>query len=222
MEENKPSPEFVARQLRKPSGEFAEKVADKMNQANAPLFDLTLQTMQLADNQSVLEIGFGSGEFFDRIFQQAEQLDICGLDYSEEMVNSATARNQSAVDSEQLTLKLGNSNDIPFPDGTFDKVFCNMVVYFWDQPEQHLGEVLRVLKPGGRFYTGLRSKASMTKLPFVEHGFNLYEQSEWCSILRENGFTVARIAKKLDAEMEIENRDMRMESICIVAEKSKT
>ncbi len=219
MEDNKPEPEFVAQQLRKPSGGFANTIADVMDQANAPLFDLTLESMQLEKDASILEIGFGSGKFFDKLFDENEQLSVYGLDYSREMVASARKHNESAVETNKLTLKLGNSDEIPFPDEFFDKVYCNMVVYFWDQPEQHLKEVYRVLKPEGKFYTGIRSKESMQMLPFVDFGFNLYTKSEWCSILGKHRFKIARVADKLDPEIEIDDQPIRMQSICIVAEK---
>lgn len=218
---SKPDPKFVARQLRKPSGKFADTIAAKMDKGNAPLFNLTLETMQLSEEESVLEIGFGSGTFFSKIFDKAPRLKVSGIDYSAEMVNKAKKSNQSAIEDNSLTLKMGNSDDMPFPSNTFDKVFCNMVVYFWDQPEIHLSEVHRVLKPNGRFYTGLRTKNSMLELPFVEHGFNLYEKDQWSELLRENGFRVRRIAQQLDPEMEIDDQKLQMKSVCIIAEKQE-
>lgn len=219
---SKPDPQFVARQLRKPSGKFADTIAAKMDEVNAPLFNLTLESMQLSEEESVLEIGFGSGTFFPKVFDKAPLLKVSGIDYSAEMVNKAKQNNRSAVEANTLTLKIGNSDDMPFPSNTFDKVFCNMVVYFWAQPEVHLSEVHRVLKPNGRFYTGIRTKESMLTLPFVEHGFNLYEKEQWSNLLRENGFRVVRITHQLDPEMQIDNRKMQMNSICIIAEKSKS
>ncbi len=56
----KPDPAQIAQQLRKPAGASAKNIADKMDQVNEPLFDLTLETMQLIDGESILEIGFGS------------------------------------------------------------------------------------------------------------------------------------------------------------------
>lgn len=217
----RPDPQFVARQLRKPSGKFADTIAAKMDEVNAPLFNLTLETMQLSEEESVLEIGFGSGTFFPKIFDKAPLLNVSGIDYSSEMVNKAKQNNQSAVETNTLTLKMGNSDDMPFPSKTFDKVFCNMVVYFWDQPENHLSEVHRVLKTNGKFYTGLRTRESMLQLPFVEHGFNLYEKEQWSNLLRENGFRVMRIAHQLDPEMEIDDQKMQLKSVCIIAEKKE-
>ncbi|MDZ7694535.1 MAG: class I SAM-dependent methyltransferase [Balneolaceae bacterium] len=215
----KPDPQTIARQLRKPSGQAAGKVAAKMNEANAPLFDLTLETMQPANDESILEIGFGSGKFLGKLFEQAGGLQVSGIDYSQAMLDNATTHNRSLIDAGRLNLERGNSNDLPYPNGSFDKVFCNMVIYFWDQPGKHLSEVRRVLKPNGRFYTGMRAKSSMMKLPFIEHGFNVYEIDQWSSVLSANGFKVIDIIKELDPSTEIEGEEMRMESICIVAEK---
>lgn len=216
---SKPKPEFMAQQLRKPSGRFAKKIAENMNQVNEPLYAMTLDNMMLTGNDSVLEIGFGSGKFFDRLFLQSNQLQVSGIDYSQEMVDEAKDNNKTFIASGQLNLQLGNSDNLPFADSSFDKVFCNMVIYFWDQPEKHLKEIYRVLKPKGKFYTGLRTKESMLRFPFTQYGFRLYEQDEWNAILRQNGFSVINVAKKSDPYIEYGGESIQLESVCIVAEK---
>lgn len=45
---------------------------------------------------------------------------------------------------------MGNGEDLPFADETFDLVTANMVVEHLEDPAQVLSEVRRVLKPGGR------------------------------------------------------------------------
>ncbi len=45
----------------------------------------------------------------------------------------------------------GKLEELPFRDNTFDLATANMVVEHLDQPEVQFREVLRVLKPGGRF-----------------------------------------------------------------------
>jgi len=172
--------------------------------------------MQLADNEAVLEIGFGSGTFLNKLHQQADQLRVSGIDHSEEMVEQAKQANQHIASN----LKVGNSNRLPFSDDSFDKVFCNMVVYFWEQPEEHLKEIRRVLKPNGRFYTGLRTKESMLQFPFVQYGFTLFDESQWKSVLDDNGFNVIHVEKQADPKLEMEDGEIQMESLCIVAENA--
>ena len=216
----KPDPAFIAQQLRRPAGSFVKNIAEKMDQVNEALFDLTLETMQLTDNESILEIGFGSGNFFQKIFSKANQLQITGIDYSREMVEMAKRDNQSLIDAGRLILEQGSSDHLPFPDHAFDKVFCNMVVYFWEQPRIHLKEIRRVLKPSGQFYTGMRTKESMLRFPFTQFGFVLYEEEEWKSILEQNGFQWIGAKKKTDPVIEEDGNSFRMESICLIAKKT--
>lgn len=82
-----------------------------------------------------------------------------------------------------------------------------------------LQEVYRVLKTGGVFYTGFRPRKSMLLFPFVKHGFILYDVEDWAAILEKTGFTVTEIARQTDPEMENNGKTIRLESVCIVAEK---
>ncbi len=77
--EANPDPEFIAQQLRRPSGDFASEVGQKMNQVNEPLYDLTLDVMQPEDNNKILEIGFGTGKFFNKLFARADGLEVSGF-----------------------------------------------------------------------------------------------------------------------------------------------
>jgi ubiquinone/menaquinone biosynthesis C-methylase UbiE len=214
--------EFIAKQLSKPSGDFAHKIADEMDTVNKPLYELTVQTMKPTDGENILEIGFGSGSFFRLLLSQAKGLKVRGIDHSEEMVERAGENNQDAIALGLLSLHQGNSNQLPFENSMFDKVFCNMVLYFWQDPAEHLLEIWRVLKPGGKFYTGFRPKEIMIQFPFVQYGFKLYSPDEWKVILEKQGFTVLDVSHKFDPVIEVEGETHQLESVCVVAEKAAT
>lgn len=216
---DQPDPETIAQQLRKPSGEAAVEIGAKMDSVNEPLFDLTLEAMQPADNQRILEIGFGTGTYIRRLFANAAALEVHGIDYSPDMMGIASRANTDLLDAGNLKLSIGASDNLPFEDQYFDKIYCNMVIYFWDQPEEHLKEVRRVLKQGGYFYTGMRTKKAMLQFPFVHYGFVLIEPEEWMSTLEQNGFEPREAARKLDPVIESEHGDIQMESVCIEAQK---
>lgn len=216
---DQPDPEIIARQLRKPSGEAAAEVGAKMDRVNEPLFTLTLEAMQPADNQRILEIGFGTGTYMRRLFADVAVLEVWGIDYSPDMMEIATRTNTDLLDTGNLKLSIGASDELPFEDRYFDKIYCNMLIYFWDQPEEHLREVHRVLKHGGHFYTGMRTKESMLQFPFVHYGFVLLEPDEWMNILEQNGFEPREAARRMDPVIEGEDGDIRMESVCIEAQK---
>lgn len=216
---SKPDPEFVAKQLRKPSGKFAHKVGQQMNEVNEPLYDLILEIMQPKDNEAILEIGFGNGRFFNRLFSQANNLQVSGIDYSKEMVAEAKQYNEEYIASGKLNIEKGSSDNLPFPANTFDKVFCNNVIYFWESPEKHLNEIHRVLKPGGNFYTGIRTRDSMLPFPFIKYDFTLYDSDEWKDLMEKNGFVFKGAHLKKEPPTEFEGEAIQLESCCIVGEK---
>lgn len=212
---------LIAQQLRKPSGDFANTIAEKMGKGNRPLYDLALNSMEIKDNDSILEIGFGSGIHFPELLSKAKNLQVTGIDYSAEMTELATINNQSILGPDQLNLYTGSSDNLPFNENTFDIVFCNMVVYFWDDPTEHLSEINRVLKPKGIFYTGMRTRKSMLQFPFTKYGFNLYKVQEWKSILELNGFEVVDEHRKKDPAFDDFEDNIELESFCIAAKPLK-
>lgn len=218
---SEPGPEFIAQQLRKPAGDFAPEIADAMNRVNAPLYKLMFASMKLSDHDCILEIGFGNGRFFSELMSKAKHLQVYGLELSEEMVNEAAVLNSGLVKNGSLTLDKGNSAHLPYAGHLFDKVFCNMLIYFWDEPEIHIKEVFRVLKPGGRFFTGFRPRESMLQFPFVKHGFHLYLVDEWAAILEKNGFLISDILSQKDPPIEDDGDIIRLESVCVSAIKRK-
>ena len=211
---------YIAEQLRKPSGDFSSTIAEKMNIGNNPLYDLTISSIDLSEGDKVLEIGFGNGYHFENFLSLKKDITLYGIDYSTDMVDQAAAKNKTLVDKKQLFLTEGNSNNLPFDNGMFDKVFCNMVIYFWENPEDHLNEISRVLKPNGKFYTGMRTKKSMLELPFTKFNFNLYTVDFWLSLLEDHKFNVTEINRKKDPAFDDFDKLVQLESICIEAVKS--
>ncbi|MBP6391858.1 MAG: class I SAM-dependent methyltransferase [Flavobacteriales bacterium] len=212
-----PSPQQMAAQLRKPSGFMARKVGERMNAANRSLYEGAWKALDLRDGMSVLEIGFGNGLFFGELARRAKNLKLHGLDFSQEMVEQASARNADLIASGTLSLVHGPSDHMPFADASFDRIFCINVVYFWDDPAAHLRELRRVLKPGGTFTAVLRTRSSMEKLPFTPFGFTMYEQADWERVLRANGFDPTSTTVLREAEIEFAGSRFTPESLVMVA-----
>jgi len=215
---------MMAKQLRRPAGLMGGKVAVKMNKANEFLYDYTLDILQPSGEESVLEIGFGNGKFFHKLFSRSEKLKVTGLDFSETMYRMAGEFNKEYINQGRLVLQYGSSDQLPFPDSSFDKIFCINVIYFWDQPQLHLKEMFRVLKPGGRFYATVRTKESMLQMPFTKYGFHFYERDKWQALLSATGFTF--IGENPVDEPVIDGNAIGYEklkivvqSYCVVAEK---
>jgi demethylmenaquinone methyltransferase/2-methoxy-6-polyprenyl-1,4-benzoquinol methylase len=104
----------------------------------------------------ILDLGCGTGDLALNIARMAgKDVQISGLDYSLPMLEIAKHKAEKAGIGDKVVFFHGEATKIPFPDNYFDCVgisfaFRNLT-YKNPLSELHLGEVLRVLKPGGRY-----------------------------------------------------------------------
>jgi len=69
-----------------------------------------------------------------------------GVDLSVKMLEIAREKCQAYPN---VTFCTASSSALPFPDRSFDMVVSTSALHYFDQPEVSLGEMRRVLKPGG-------------------------------------------------------------------------
>lgn len=96
----------------------------------------------------VLDVASGTGESA-RVLSQHFGCDVTGLDYSTE--NTARA-NDLAADaglSDRVRFIAGDAEDLPFDSSTFDVVICECSLCIFPNVADALGEMHRVLRPGG-------------------------------------------------------------------------
>jgi SAM-dependent methyltransferase len=70
---------------------------------------------------------------------------LVGLDPSEGQL--AYARTRAGTTSAQF--QVGNAQDLPFPDGSFDAAIMALVISFVPDPAKGVAEMSRVVRPGG-------------------------------------------------------------------------
>jgi len=98
---------------------------------------------------TALELGAGTG-FFSLNLKQAGILDeVHVTDLSPGMVEAARANAEKLGFS--VEGRVADAERIPYDDNTFDIVVGHAVIHHIPDVEQALREVVRVLKPGGRF-----------------------------------------------------------------------
>jgi ubiquinone/menaquinone biosynthesis C-methylase UbiE len=96
-----------------------------------------------------LELGCGTGFFLLNLIQAGVARRGSVTDLSPGMVKVATRNGQSL--GLDIDGKVADAEGIPYPDDTFDLVVGHAVLHHIPDVELSLREVVRVLKPGGRF-----------------------------------------------------------------------
>jgi len=74
-------------------------------------------------------------------------VDLTGIDLSAEMLE--IARKRAAEAGRTVVLREGDAHQLPFPDGSFDTVVCTYSLCNIPDPHLAVGEMKRVLCPGG-------------------------------------------------------------------------
>ena len=118
------------------------------------------ELLNVASNETVLEVGFGPGT----------AAHVAGVDASREMVAQAKARNAIAVKNGRVELLHGTVDDLPFAGDTFHKAMAINSMQIWPDAIVGLREMRRVLKSGGTIalgftpYSGQRNEGLTEKL----------------------------------------------------------
>lgn len=183
----------MAQQARRPNGFFGRLFGFSMSRINRQANAWTISQLALRPADDVLEIGYGPGQAIQLLCGTITEGRICGIDFSETMLEQASSRNEAAIDDGIVELRVGDAAMLPYDDESFDKVFCVNVIYFWPQPLEQLREILRVLRPGGTLAIYMGDAAEMGGVKITQTGvFNLYPAGDVLQMLRDAGFKSAR------------------------------
>jgi SAM-dependent methyltransferase len=105
-------------------------------------FDWILGLLAPAPGASLLDVACGSCTFLR--FAAERGFDPTGIDISPAAIAIAAER-VPGVD-----LRVGEAEQLPFPDSSFDVVTCLGSLEHFESPERGAAEIARVLRPSGR------------------------------------------------------------------------
>ena len=97
-----------------------------------------------------LDVAAGTGDFAIDLARKASVSYVVGLDYTREMLSIAATKTERKDLSDRIDLVVGDAHDLPFPDDSFICVTVGFGVRNFVDLPQALGEIVRVVKPGGR------------------------------------------------------------------------
>lgn len=124
-------------------------IHDKYSTNRQPFGDWIVSHYEIAPGAKVLELGCGTGSMWSKnLHLLKDGAALILTDFSAGMLETA----KQNVVSENVTFRQVDIQNIPYPDGTFDVVIANMMLYHVPDLHRGLSEVRRVLKDGGVFY----------------------------------------------------------------------
>ena len=109
------------------------------------------------EDLSVLDLGCGDGALASQFAHLGAR--VTGLDADSRMLTAA--RRRAEMEQIKLPLVLGRLEALPFPDTSFDRVVAVTVLCFVRDADRAVGEMARVLRPGGRVLVGELGRFSL-------------------------------------------------------------
>jgi SAM-dependent methyltransferase len=123
------------------SGHY-ERIAELIAQGADRLVELA----DVRPGERVLDVATGTGNV--ALLAAARAAQVTGVDLTPELFDVAQAR---AVEQQlQLELVVGDAEELPFPDRSFDVVLSAFGVQYAPRRETTVAELVRVCRPGGR------------------------------------------------------------------------
>ena len=120
--------------------------------------------------KQILDIATGTGDLA-LMMSQLNPTKITGLDISEGMLEVGRKKIAKANLSKQIEMVVGDSENMPFEDNTFDAITVSFGVRNFANLDKGLIEIRRVLKPNGTFV--ILETSNPTKFPFKQ-GYKFY------------------------------------------------
>ena len=115
--------------------------------------------------------------------------------YAEYFTSATSVDVPSSVHDISSVDVLAPADDLPFPDDAFDCVLCTEVLEHCPDPLAALGEMGRVLRPGGRIFLTTPFLVPLHELP---HDYYRYTPPALAYLAERAGLTVVSIRPKGD------------------------
>ncbi|MEL6143158.1 MAG: bifunctional demethylmenaquinone methyltransferase/2-methoxy-6-polyprenyl-1,4-benzoquinol methylase UbiE [Bacteroidota bacterium] len=160
-------------------GEMFDNIApnyDLLNRGTSLGIDTIWRKKMIANldptkHREILDVATGTADVAIQIAKRLKIDHVTGLDLSHEMLRFGRKKVSKAGLDRVITLRQGDSEDLPFPDNSFDACTVAFGVRNFEDLEVGLAEMLRTLKPGGKLIVLEFSKIRFAPLRAL---FNFY------------------------------------------------
>jgi demethylmenaquinone methyltransferase/2-methoxy-6-polyprenyl-1,4-benzoquinol methylase len=135
-----------------------ERIAPKYDQMNDLISfrrhrywrKFTMDKLRIAPGASALDLCCGTCDWTIALSQASGSGRVVGLDFSPGMLEVGREKVRAAGLEQRIELVEGNAMELPFPDNSFDVITIGFGLRNVPDIDRVLGEMLRVVKPGGQ------------------------------------------------------------------------
>jgi 2-polyprenyl-6-hydroxyphenyl methylase / 3-demethylubiquinone-9 3-methyltransferase len=113
---------------------------------------------------TLLDVGCGGG-FLSEEFAKTG-LSVTGIDPSGATID--VAKNHAREGGLAIDYRRGYGESLPFRDGSFTLVCCCDVLEHVDDPDKTIGEISRVLRPGGAFFYDTINRTFLSRIIVIK------------------------------------------------------
>ena len=147
--------------------------ADKYETDRAGLYKMCkkdypdiLAEIEKEDFTDLLDCGCGTAPMLTLLKDKYPNKNYTGIDLTPRMIEVAKSK-----DMDNVTLVVGDCENLPFEDDSFDVIICSHSFHHYPNPQNFFNSVFRVLRPNGR----LILRDSTSNSAFIRWTMNTFE-----------------------------------------------
>jgi arsenite methyltransferase len=123
---------------------------ETMARNHARIAETIWERMELSAADRILDLGCGEGWACRLLAQRAPQeCLIMGVDISDQMIRLAREKSRAFSN---VSYRCGQAEQIPTPSDYFTKIVSIEAFYYFEQQDEVLRELFRIMRPGGQLY----------------------------------------------------------------------
>lgn len=123
-----------------------------------------LDTLQLTPRDRVVDLGCGIGTLTEHVSDQTGA-HVTGIDFADAAISCASERSQDKRG--RLSFQVGDLNSLELPGASFDAALVIDSLYFVEDLDRVVGDILALLRPGGQvgaFFTSIRRRGDEAEI----------------------------------------------------------
>lgn len=136
----------LLKQSQEPSGLLGKWMMRLWNRVYLPMVAWSLRQVSVPAPRKILDVGVGNGASSHYLAQLFPTAEVVGIDISETGI--ALAQEEFAVAG--LTFAVANVEALPYSDNHFDLITVYQHHFHWENLEQGLSELERLVTPSGK------------------------------------------------------------------------